>query len=107
MPLARTWAQHTYAANAALKVPKMSDVIVVFKVMPSGIEVDLTELEKEITKHVNPQRVEREPVAFGLVALNVTTLIPDAEGQLENIENKLREMKNVESVEVVEITRSI
>ena len=85
----------------------MSDVIVVFKVMPTGIEVDLDKLEREITKAINPQRIEREPIAFGLIALNVTTLVPDAEGQLENIEKKLSELEGVEGVEVVEITGSI
>lgn len=85
----------------------MSDVIVIFKVMPSGVETDLVKLEKDIREAVNPQRIEKEPVAFGLVALNVTTLMEDAEGKLDQVESKLRAIENVSDVQVTEITRTI
>lgn len=85
----------------------MSDVIVVFKVMPSGVETDLAKLESDIRETVNPQRIERDPIAFGLVALNITTLMEDAEGKLDEIENKLRGIEGVNDVQVTEITRTI
>ena len=85
----------------------MSDVMVIFKVMPSGVETDLVKLENDISEAVNPQRIEREPVAFGLVALNVTTLMEDAEGKLDQVESKLRGIENVSDVQVTEITRTI
>lgn len=85
----------------------MSQVIVTFKVMPNGVEVDLDDLEKKIKNSINPEKIEREPIAFGLVALNVTKLVADAEGQVENIENKLREIEEVSGVEVTKVTRSI
>ncbi len=85
----------------------MSDVIVTFKVMPNGVEVDLMKMENDIRETVNPQRVEREPVAFGLVALNVTTLMEDAEGKLDEVEHRLRGIEGVSDVTVTEITRTI
>ena len=85
----------------------MAQVIVTFKVMPTGTEIDLDKLEKEIKASVNPDRIKREPIAFGLVALNVTILVEDAGGQLESVENKLKAINDVGGVEVTEVTRSL
>ncbi len=95
------------AKNATSKVRKMSDVIVTFKVMPTGVDVNLDDLEEQIKSSVNPNRIEREPVAFGLVALNVTLLVDDAAGQTDAIEDKIKEIQGVNSVEVTNITKSI
>ncbi|MBI2542762.1 MAG: elongation factor 1-beta [Candidatus Aenigmarchaeota archaeon] len=85
----------------------MSDVIATFKVMPVGVEVDLDRLENKIKEALDPQRIEREPIAFGIVALKVILLIDDSEGQLESVENELRKIEDVSDVEVTSVTRSI
>ena len=85
----------------------MAQVIVTFRVMPTGIDTNLDNLEKEIKAAVNPERVNKEPIAFGLVALNVTVIIEDAGGQLEAVENKLKAINGVSEVEVTEITRTL
>lgn len=85
----------------------MAQVIVTFKVMPIGTETDLDKLQKEINASVNPEKINRESIAFGLVALIVTTLIEDAGGQLEIIENKLNAINGVGGVEVIEMTRTL
>jgi len=85
----------------------MAQVIVTFKVMPTGTDVDLDKLEKDVRTSVNPERINREPIAFGLVALNVTVLVEDASGQLESVENKLKAINGVSEVEVTEITRTL
>lgn len=84
----------------------MSDVIVTFKVMPTGVDVDLDKLENEINNSVSAKRMSREPIAFGLVAINVTVLVEDEGGQLESVENKLKEIDGVGGIEVTEITRA-
>ncbi len=84
----------------------MSDVIVTFKVMPTGVDVDLDKLENEINNSVSAKRMSREPIAFGLVAINVTVLVEDEGGQLESAENKLKEIDGVGGIEVTEITRA-
>lgn len=88
-------------------VDLMADVIVTFKIMPENVEVDLNKLEKRIKNEINPEKIQREPIAFGLVAINVTKLIPDASGELEKIENTLKAIDEVGQVEVIEITRSL
>lgn len=85
----------------------MSEVIVTFEIMPTDVEVDLEKLENDIKDSVNPQRIEKIPIAFGLIALKVTMLIDDAEGTLEKTENKLRNVENVRDVKVIEMTRSL
>jgi elongation factor 1-beta len=85
----------------------MAEVIVTLKVMPKTVEVDLSKLEERINFLVKPEKISREPIAFGLVALNVTKLIPDAGGELEKIENKLRSIPEVGEIEVTEVTRSL
>ena len=96
-----------HAKNVISKVHKMAQVIVTFRVMPTGIDTNLDNLEKEIKAAVNPERVNKEPIAFGLVALNVTVLVEDAGGQLEYVENKLKAINGVSEVEVTEITRTL
>ncbi len=85
----------------------MGEVIVTFKVMPKAIETNLDELESKIKEEIKPERMEREPIAFGLVALKVTKLVPEAGGELEKLENKLRDIEGVGEVEVVEVSRSL
>jgi len=85
----------------------MGDVIVTFKVMPTGTDVNLDELEQKIKEFVKPTGVNREPIAFGLVALRVTKVIPDAGGELDKVENVMRALEGVGDVEVVELTRAL
>ncbi len=85
----------------------MAQVLVTLKVMPKEADVDIGKLEVEIKSLVSPDRMAREPIAFGLVALKVSKLVEDAEGQVEAIENKLRKLDGVGEIEVVEVTRTI
>jgi len=85
----------------------MSQVIVTFKVMPADTNVNLDNLEKEIKALINPERISREPIAFGLVALNIIVFVEDEGGQLEAVENKLNSIKGVNGFEVTGITRTL
>ena len=85
----------------------MADVIVTLRIMPKDVEVNLDNLEEKIKNLIRPQRMQREPIAFGLIALKIIKLIPDAEGELEKIEKKIKSLSEVGNVEVVNITRSL
>ncbi|MHA1743103.1 MAG: elongation factor 1-beta, partial [Candidatus Heimdallarchaeota archaeon] len=63
-------------------------------------------LEEKIKSAINPEKIEREPIAFGLVALHVAKFVPDAGGEVEKIEKKLKEIEEVGEVEVTGISRS-
>lgn len=83
----------------------MGDVIVVFRVMPTQME-NFESIKKDLEK-LNPQRLEEEPIAFGLKAIKFTKLIPDAEGEITNLEKELREIKNVKDIETLTVSRSL
>jgi elongation factor 1-beta len=85
----------------------MGEVIVGLKVLPKTVEVDLDKLEEEIKRAISPERIQREPIAFGLVAILVTKLVPDEAGQVDELEKKLRAIEDVGEVEVTGISRSL
>ena len=83
----------------------MGEVLITYKIMPESIETDLDNLLSKIKEKVKVERVEKEPIAFGLVALKVSVRVEDAGGATEKIEKFLVELSEAGSVEVVETTR--
>lgn len=85
----------------------MGEVLVTFKVMPSEPSVDLSAIEKAVRKikvaRIN--KIEKEPIAFGLVALKPSFVVEDAEGGAEKLEGLIKKIPNVGSAEVIEVTR--
>ena len=85
----------------------VGSVIVTFKIMPEGIETNLDSLENDIKKEINPQRMERVPVAFGLNAIQIIKLVEEKEGEMDRVTDKIKSIKGVREVEVVGLTRSL
>jgi elongation factor 1-beta len=86
---------------------KMAEVIVGLRVLPKTVDVDLDKLEEKIKAAISPERMQREPIAFGLVAILVVKLVPDEAGQVDEIEKKLRSIEEVGEVEVTGISRGL
>jgi elongation factor 1-beta len=84
----------------------MAKVLVVFRILPKE-DADLNELEEEIVNSIFPEKIEREPIAFGLIALKASKLVEDQEGEIQKIEEKLNTINSISQVEVVEITRTL
>ena len=82
-------------------------VIVTFKIMPETVEIDLDSLEKAIKKEINPQRMERVPVAFGLNSINIVKLVEEKEGEMDRVTEKIKKIKGVKEVEILDLTRSL
>lgn len=85
----------------------MGSVIVTFKIMPENVEVNLDSLEQEIKNEINPQRIQRVPIAFGLNAIQIVKLVEEKEGEMDRITDKIKKIKGVKGVEVVGLTRSL
>ena len=90
----------------------MSDfnLVGIIKVMPTDPDVNLDELEEKIKSAIPEkfgfQKIEREPIAFGLVALNVYLLGKDAEGySFDAVAEEFTKIDDVESAEVTTVTR--
>ncbi|MFB6187360.1 MAG: elongation factor 1-beta [Halobacteriaceae archaeon] len=87
----------------------MSKVAAQIKVMPQSPEIDLDDLQERL-ETVLPEGAkingfERSDVAFGLVALVPTVVVPDEAGGTEAVENSFREVDGVESVTVENVSR--
>ena len=85
----------------------MGSVIVTFKIMPESVEIDLDSLEKQIKKEINPQRLQRIPIAFGLNAIQIVKLVDEKEGEMDRITDLIKRIDGVKEVEVVGLTRSL
>ncbi len=82
----------------------MGEVVAVIKLMPE--EPDKFEIMKEkVTNAIKAEKVEEEPIAFGLKALKVTVVVKDEEGGTEAVEKKLRDIPEVSDVQVVDLGR--
>lgn len=85
----------------------MADVLVALRVMPKSLDVNLDKLEESIKEAVKPDRIQRKPIAFGIVAFNIIKIVPDESGEIDRLENKLKAIDAVGEVEVTEVTRTI
>ena len=80
----------------------MGDVALIIKVMPESPDVDREELKKEIrAKLARVQDIQEEPIGFGLVALKVVAVVPDAEGQTDAAEAALNSIAGIERAEII------
>jgi len=87
----------------------MGKVAAEIKVMPTGDDVDLDDLEDRLEgalpEGATINGVRREDVAFGLVAVIPTVVVPDDTGGTEVVEEAFSELEGVQSVSVEGVTR--
>ncbi|WFO75882.1 elongation factor 1-beta [Desulfurococcaceae archaeon MEX13E-LK6-19] len=83
----------------------MARVLVVMKILPEDINIDLEQLKEKIKEKL-PEgyelaRHEIEPIAFGLKALRVYIIMPEiTEGGTEPLEKLVSSVDGVSQVEV-------
>ncbi len=86
----------------------MGQVMIVFRLMPTTAEVDMAAVAKKVPAVIPTGAQLRGttlvPVAFGLKALHVTVIVADEEGWTDRLEETLRSVPDVESVEVQELS---
>ena len=89
----------------------MGEVAAQIKIMPSGPDVDLKGLSAQIESQIAQQgrihSCEVQPIAFGLKALLITVIVQDREGGTEALEASLSAIEDVESIQVVAVTRML
>jgi elongation factor 1-beta len=87
----------------------MGKVAAKLKVMPQSPEVDLDalqdRLEASLPEGARIRGFERDEVAFGLVALLPTVVVPDDAGGTEAVEEAFTGVEDVESVSVENVGR--
>jgi elongation factor 1-beta len=87
----------------------MGKVAAQIKVMPESPEVDLDvlqeRLEAALPEGAKIQGFDRDDVAFGLVALLPTVIVPDDAGGTDAVEEAFAAVEDVESVDVGDVGR--
>ena len=88
----------------------MGIALLKYKIMPTSPEVNLEEIKEKAkqlikeNKGKNPN-FEEEPIAFGLKAVLASFAI-DENDSLEPIEEAMKKIKNVNSVQVIDMRRA-
>jgi elongation factor 1-beta len=90
----------------------MAQVVVTLKIMPDSPEADLAVIEKEASQKVHEfqgqvGKVEKEPIAFGLVALKILFTMSEDLGSTDELEAEVAQVDHVQSVEVTDVRRAI
>jgi elongation factor 1-beta len=86
------------------------NLVATIRVMPEGLEVDLEALKARIEEATpsdrEVHRIDNEPIAFGLVALNVLVLSNDKEGgDVDPVVDLYSELEGVSEVDVIDVRR--
>lgn len=95
----------------------MASVVVTLKVMPTSPETNLDEVfvqaEKCVRAHVDARHKDDEvrkgmdPIGFGLNALKITFVMDENLGTTDKLEENIKKISGVESVEAVDVRRAI
>ena len=90
----------------------MAKVVVTLRIMPESPDVDLNNLEKKVLKKIKDiigdteTKVEIEAIGFGLNALKVL-FVMDENKKVDVIEEGVKKIKDVQSVDVTDVRRAI
>ena len=89
----------------------MGIALIKIKLMPSSPNENLKEIKDKAESIIEKNKggrisFEEQPIAFGLKAIIVGFEQDENEGELDPIENALNKIKNVSSVQIVDMRRA-
>lgn len=90
----------------------MAQVIITLKIMPESPETNLEEIEDKAKIKIQEfggeiGKIEQEPVAFGLNALVFKFVMDESLGSTESLEENIKKIDHVNSVEVTDVRRAV
>jgi len=87
---------------------KMGRVAAIYNLMPEGPDVVIEEVKERIPSiipdGIKVTDIQIKPLAFGLKILQVTFVMDDAEGMIDKLEEALKDLEGVQSIEAISVT---
>ena len=86
----------------------MGEVLVTFKILPADENTDLDMISDSIKTGLSDickiVDIKESEIGYGLKAVNLKIIIPDEEGKIGSVEEKLQAINGVGQVDTEEVT---